>query len=71
MYFFFIIFVLIFGEGVYGFIFDLIVGEFIMFYDNIKVLEFGKIYFFNEGNYDMWISGLKKYMDFFKIGGVE
>ena len=65
------ILVLTLGEGVYGFTLDPTVGEFIMSHDNIKVPESGKIYSFNEGNYDMWTPGLKKYMDSLKTGGAE
>jgi len=65
------ILVLTIGEGVYGFTLDPTVGEFIMSHDNIKVPESGKIYSFNEGNYDMWTPGLKKYMDSLKTGGAE
>jgi fructose-1,6-bisphosphatase I len=65
------ILVLTIGEGVYGFTLDPTVGEFIMSHDKIKVPQNGKIYSFNEGNYDMWTPGLKKYMDSLKTGGAE
>ena len=59
------------GEGVYGFTLDTAVGEFIMTHEKIQIPKSGKIYSFNEGNYDMWTPGLKKYMDSLKTGGKE
>ena len=45
--------VLTIGKGVWGFTFDPLVGEFILSHPDIKVPEFGKIYSFNEGNYEV------------------
>jgi len=47
--------VLTVGSGVFGFTLDPSVGEFIMSHKNIKVPDVGKIYSFNEGNYDTWV----------------
>ena len=59
------------GDGVYGFTLDAAVGEFIMSHEKIQIPKSGKIYSFNEGNYDMWAPGLKQYMDSLKTGGKE
>jgi fructose-1,6-bisphosphatase len=52
---------------VYGFTLDPLVGEFVMSHPNIKIPETGKIYSFNEGNYQMWDDATKKYMDSLKM----
>ncbi len=39
------------GKGVFGFTYDPLVGEFILSHPDIKIPEKGKIYSFNEGNY--------------------
>ncbi|CAL6304500.1 unnamed protein product [Bathycoccus prasinos] len=59
------------GDGVFGFTLDSAVGEFIMTHERIQIPKSGKIYSFNEGNYDMWTPGLKQYMDSLKTGGKE
>ena len=41
------------GNGVYGFTLDPTVGEFILTHRDVKVPEKGKIYAFNEGNYEV------------------
>lgn len=41
------------GNGVWGFTFDPLVGEFILSHPDIKIPEKGKIYSFNEGNYQV------------------
>lgn len=45
--------VLTIGSGVWGFTFDQLVGEFILTHPDIKIPETGKIYSFNEGNYNV------------------
>lgn len=35
-------------------------------HDNIRIPDKGKIYSFNEGNYDLWDEGVKQYMDSLK-----
>ena len=47
------------------------VAKFIMSHEKIQIPKSGKIYSFNEGNYDMWAPGLKQYMDSLKTGGKE
>ena len=49
-----------------GFTYDPLVGEFILSHPNIKVPAKGKIYSFNEGNYNAWTPELKAYMDSLK-----
>ncbi|KFM25299.1 Fructose-1,6-bisphosphatase, chloroplastic [Auxenochlorella protothecoides] len=58
--------VLTVGDGVVGFTFDALVGEFILSHPDIKVPDKGKIYAFNEGNYGRWEQGVKDYIDSLK-----
>lgn len=37
-------------------------GEFVLTHEKIKIPKSGKIYSFNEGNYDLWDEKLKKYL---------
>ena len=60
------IFVLTIGKGVYGFTYDSMVGEFILTHPDLRVPNLGKIYAFNEGNYEGWTPKLKEYMDSLK-----
>ena len=39
------------GSGVWGFTYDSMVGEFVLSHPDIRIPEEGKIYAFNEGNY--------------------
>ncbi|KAJ8424000.1 hypothetical protein Cgig2_006621 [Carnegiea gigantea] len=57
-----IIFVLTIGNGVYGFTLDPMYGEFVLTKENIKIPKVGKIYAFNEGNYQLRDDKLKKYI---------
>lgn len=54
------------GQGVHGFTLDPSVGEFLLYYENIKIPKLSKIYSINEGNYCKWNSNLKKYIDYIK-----
>lgn len=54
--------VLTVGDGVYGFTLDPLVGEFILSHDRIRIPEAGKIYSFNEGNYQLWDKSVQNYM---------
>lgn len=49
------IFVLTIGDGVYGFTYDSMVGEFILSHPDMKIPDKNgqKIYSFNEGNYNV------------------
>lgn len=64
-----IIFVLTIGKGVYAFTLDPMYGEFVLTQENIKIPKAGKIYAFNEGNYQLWDDQLKKYIDDLKDPG--
>lgn len=64
-----VIFVLTLGNGVYSFTLDPMFGEFILTQKNIQVANAGKIYAFNEGNYQLWDDRLKKYIDHLKDPG--
>lgn len=44
-------------------------GEFVLTQENIEIPKAGKIYSFNEGNYQMWDDKLKKYIDDLKDPG--
>eukprot|EP01025_Chloroclados_australasicus_P068904 TRINITY_DN962_c1_g1_i1.p2 TRINITY_DN962_c1_g1~~TRINITY_DN962_c1_g1_i1.p2 ORF type:complete len:465 (+),score=49.63 TRINITY_DN962_c1_g1_i1:179-1396(+) len=50
------------GNGVYGFTLDNLAHEFVLSHRDIKIPEAGKIYSFNEGNYDLWDQSVQKYM---------
>jgi len=54
------------GNGVFGFTFDPLVGEFILSHPDIKIPEKGMIYAFNEGNYQGWTPELRSYIDSLK-----
>lgn len=54
------------GDGVVGFTLDPMVGEFVMTHRNMRIPESGKIYSFNEGNYDLWDDDVKAYIDSLK-----
>ncbi|KAK1271265.1 hypothetical protein QJS04_geneDACA007626 [Acorus gramineus] len=64
-----IIFVLSVGKGVYSFTLDPMYGEFVLTQEELKIPKAGKIYAFNEGNYQLWDDKLKKYMDSLKDPG--
>jgi fructose-1,6-bisphosphatase I len=54
------------GQGVHGFTLDPSVGEFFLSHPDIKIPTKGKIYSVNEGNYNYWSNGTKKYIDHIK-----
>ncbi|KAL4423376.1 hypothetical protein ABPG77_004307 [Micractinium sp. CCAP 211/92] len=60
------ILVLTVGKGVYGFTFDPLIGEYILSHPDIKIPEKGKIYAFNEGNYQLWSEEQRAYIDSLK-----
>ncbi|KAF5747595.1 Fructose-1 6-bisphosphatase [Tripterygium wilfordii] len=57
-----VVFTLSIGKGVYAFTLDPTYGEFVLTHENIKIPASGKIYSFNEGNYDLWDDKLKNYL---------
>lgn len=58
-----IVFTLSIGKGVFAFTLDPTYGEFVLTHENIQIPKTGKIYSFNEGNYDLWDEKLKNYLD--------
>lgn len=50
------------GNGVHGFTLDPSIGEFILSHPYIQAAKQGKIYSINEGNYNSWAKGLKRYI---------
>ena len=50
------------GRGVNGFTLDPSLGEFCLSHPNIKTPASGKIYSINEGNYEKFTVGIKKYI---------
>lgn len=66
-----VIFVLTVGEGVYVFTLDPMYGEFVLTSEKVTIPRSGKIYSFNEGNYQMWDDKLKRYMDGLKDPGTS
>lgn len=44
-------------------------GEFVLTHENIEIPKSGKIYSFNEGNYDLWDEKLKKYLSHLRLPG--
>ncbi|KAK9920501.1 hypothetical protein M0R45_029056 [Rubus argutus] len=64
-----VIFVLTVGKGVYAFSLDPMYGEFVLTQEKVQIPKSGKIYSFNEGNYQLWDDKLKKYIDDLKDPG--
>eukprot|EP01023_Acetabularia_acetabulum_P035589 TRINITY_DN3358_c0_g1_i9.p1 TRINITY_DN3358_c0_g1~~TRINITY_DN3358_c0_g1_i9.p1 ORF type:complete len:472 (-),score=53.53 TRINITY_DN3358_c0_g1_i9:1938-3173(-) len=54
------------GQGVYGFTLDEMSHEFVLSHRNIRIPEVGKIYSFNEGNYNRWDPSVQQYIDSLK-----
>lgn len=52
------------GLGVSAFTLDPSIGEFILSDDNFRMPEHGTIYSINEGSYNSWQAGLKKYIKY-------
>jgi fructose-1,6-bisphosphatase I len=54
------------GHGVHGFTYDPSCGEFLLSHENITIPSRGKYYSVNEGNFNSWQDGIKRYVDFIK-----
>lgn len=54
------------GKGVNGFTLDPSIGEFCLSHPDIKTPDDGRLYSFNEGNYNTFSGGLQKYCDWVK-----
>lgn len=52
------------GNGVNGFTLDPSIGEFCLSHPNIKTSDEGKIYSINEGNYEKFPTGIKKFIKY-------
>ncbi|XP_031128891.1 fructose-1,6-bisphosphatase, chloroplastic-like [Ipomoea triloba] len=63
------VFTLSLGKGVYAFTLDPAYGEFVLTHENIKIPKTGKIYSFNEGNYELWDEKLKNYLGYLRTPG--
>lgn len=59
------------GLGVSSFTLDPSIGEFILSEDNFKIPEKGNIYSINEGSYNSWSTGLKKYIKYCQVEDEE
>lgn len=55
------------GLGVSAFTLDPSIGEFILSDDNYKIPEHGNIYSINEGSYNSWAEGLKRYIKYCQV----
>ena len=65
-----VVMVLSVGKGVFGFTLDPMYGEFVLTHDNIQIPKSGKIYSFNEGNYELWDDKLKSYIGELKVSNL-
>jgi fructose-1,6-bisphosphatase I len=54
------------GQGVHGFTLDPSVGEFLLSHPNIQIPRRGKYYSVNEGYYDRWSEGMRRYIAYLK-----
>ncbi|GFY83716.1 high cyclic electron flow 1 [Actinidia rufa] len=66
-----VVFTISIGNGVSAFTLDPAYGEFVLTHEDIKIPKSGKIYSFNEGNYDLWDEKLKKYLDHLRQPGAN
>ncbi|KAJ8533843.1 hypothetical protein K7X08_007167 [Anisodus acutangulus] len=57
------------GDGVYAFTLDPAYGEFVLTHEDVKIPKTGRIYSFNEGNYDLWDQKLQNYIDHLRQPG--
>lgn len=51
------------GVGVHGFTLDPAIGEFFLSHGDIRIPERGKTYSVNEGNYNKWSPGVRRWVD--------
>ena len=54
------------GSGVHAFTLDPSVGEFLLSGENVKIPQKGRIYSINDGNYNFWTEGTRKYIDYLR-----
>lgn len=54
------------GQGVHGFTLHPGLGEFFLSHENIRIPNRGNILSVNEGNYNYWDEGVRRYVDYLK-----
>jgi fructose-1,6-bisphosphatase I len=54
------------GSGVHGFTLDPSVGEFLLSHEDMRMPEACNIFSINEGNYNYWDEGTRRYIDYVK-----
>ncbi len=54
------------GQGVHGFTLDPSVGEFLLSHENIRIPKKGSIYSVNEGYYNRWGEGVRRYIEYLR-----
>lgn len=64
-----VVFTISIGTGVHGFTLDPAYGEFVLTHEDIKIPKSGRIYSFNEGNFDMWDTKLQNYLNHLRKPG--
>jgi fructose-1,6-bisphosphatase I len=55
------------GQGIHGFTLEPGIGEYLLSHEQIRIPARGKVYGANEGNYQKWPGGMKKYFDYLKV----
>jgi fructose-1,6-bisphosphatase I len=60
-------FVVATGKGVHGFTLDPALGEYLLSHEGMTIPTRGRIYAVNEGNYQKWPDGTKRYFDHLKM----
>ena len=60
------VFVYTTGNGVHGFTLDPSIGEFLLSHEDIKIPKRGSIYSVNEGYYERWDEGMKRFINYLK-----
>ncbi|KAJ6778226.1 FRUCTOSE-16-BISPHOSPHATASE-RELATED [Salix koriyanagi] len=64
-----VVFTVSIGKGVFAFTLDPTFGEFVLTHEDIKIPKTGKIYSFNEGNYELWDGKLQSYLGYLRQPG--
>ncbi|XP_024975021.1 fructose-1,6-bisphosphatase, chloroplastic-like [Cynara cardunculus var. scolymus] len=64
-----VVFTISIGNGVHGFTLDPAYGEFVLTHEDIKIPKSGRIYSFNEGNFDLWDTKLQNYLNHLRKPG--
>ncbi|KAK9057776.1 hypothetical protein SSX86_022614 [Deinandra increscens subsp. villosa] len=64
-----VVFTVSIGNGVHGFTLDPAYGEFVLTHEDIKIPKSGRIYSFNEGNFDLFDPKLQNYLNHLRKPG--